>query len=190
MNLRLTISPEAVRDAMPPDRELLDAAARGLVVAVRRHLREKNSRTQPKNGFPKSNYYAEAGDTARGSVEGGAAVVEVGPDDPNGPGSGIALHYYGGTVLPKKKALAIPISPAVAGIWPSEAVGEAGAEAFSMIWPKGKNHGFIKDNERNELLWLLVPKATIPADPDVLPTDDEMLSAAERAVMSVIGGAA
>ena len=34
MNLRLTISPEAVRDAMPPDRDLLDAAARGMVVAA------------------------------------------------------------------------------------------------------------------------------------------------------------
>ena len=34
MNLRLTISPEAVRDAMPPDRVLLDAAARGMVVAA------------------------------------------------------------------------------------------------------------------------------------------------------------
>ena len=188
MNLRLTISPEAVRDAMPPDRELLDAAAGAMETAVVRHLREKNSRTPPKNGFPKSHYYDEAAKTVRGSVQGGSAVVEVGPDDPNGPGNGIALHYYGGTVYPKKKALAIPISPAVAGTWPSEAVGEAGAEAFSMIWPKGKNHGFIKDNERNELLWLLVPKATIPADPDVLPTDDAMLSAAERAVMRVIGG--
>lgn len=190
MNLRLTISPEAVRDAMPPDRDLLDAAARGMVVAVRRHLREKNSRTPPKNGFPKSNYYAEAGDTARGSVEGGSAVVEVGPDDPNGPGSGIALHYYGGTVYPKKKALAIPISPAVAGIWPSEAGAFANEEEFAMIWPKNSAHGFIKDAERNELLWLLVPKATIPADPDVLPTDDEMLSAAERAVLPLLEGVA
>ncbi len=55
-----------------------------------------------------------------------------------------------------------------------------------MIWPKGSNHGFIKDNERNELLWLLVPKATIPADPDVLPTDDEILTAAENAVLPLL----
>lgn len=187
MNLRLTIKPEDVRDAMPPDRVLLEAAARGMVVAVRRHLREKNDRTPPKNGFPKSNYYAEAADTARGSVADGVAVVEVGPDDPNGPGSGIALHYYGGTVRPKKKALAIPISPAVAGMWPSEATG-VGAD-LAMIWPKNSAHGFLKDNERNELLWLLVPKATIPADPDVLPSDDEVLSAAERAVLPLLEGA-
>ena len=34
MTLRLTISAESVRDAMPPDRVLLDAAARGMVVAA------------------------------------------------------------------------------------------------------------------------------------------------------------
>ena len=184
MTLRLTISAESVRDAMPPDRVLLDAAARGMVVAVRRHLREKNSRTSPRDGFPKTNYYAEAADTARGSVEGNSAVVEVGPDDPNGPGSGIALHYYGGTVYPKKKALAIPISPAVAGIWPSEASGMGAA--LAMIWPKNSSHGFLKDTETNELLWLLVPKATIPADPDVLPTDAEILTAAENAVLPLL----
>lgn len=188
MNLRLTIKPEDVRDAMPPDRELLDAAARGMVVCVRRHLREKNDRTPPKNGFPKSNYYAEAASTARAAVADGVAVVEVGPDDPNGPGSGIALHYYGGTVYPKKKALAIPVDPVVAGIWPSEAAGE-GADT-SMVWPKGSSHGFIKDNETGDLLWLLVPKATIPADPDVLPTDDEILTAAENAVLPLLEGAA
>lgn len=184
MNLRLTISAESVRDAMPPDRVLLDAAARGMVVAVRRHLREKNERTPPRDGFPKTNYYAEAADTARGSASGGVATVEVGPDDPNGPGSGIALHYYGGTVYPKKKALAIPISPAVAGIWPSEASG-VGAN-LAMIWEKGSSHGFLKDTETNELLWLLVPKATIPADPDVLPTDDQILTAAENAVLPLL----
>lgn len=188
MNLRLTIKPEDVRDAMPPDRVLLDAAAGVMETAVRRHLREKNSRTPPRGGFPKSNYYDEAAKTARGSVQGGEAIVEIGPDDPNGPGSGIALHYYGGTVYPKKKALAIPVDPIVAGIWPSEAAGE-GADT-SMVWPKGSSHGFIKDNETGDLLWLLIPKATIPADPDVLPTDDEILTAAENAVLPLLEGGA
>ena len=184
MTLRLTISAESVRDAMPPERTLLDAAARAMVNCVKRHLREKNERTPPRDGFPKSNYYAEAADTARGSASGNVAQVEVGPDDPNGPGAGIALHYYGGTVYPKKKALAIPISPAVAGIWPSEASG-VGAD-LAMIWPKNSSHGFLKDTETNELLWLLVPKATIPADPDVLPADAEILTAAENAVLPLL----
>ena len=184
MNLRLTIKPEDVRDAMPSDRVLLDAAARGMVNCVRRHLREKNERTPPRDGFPKSNYYAEAASTARGSAAGGVATVEVGPDDPNGPGSGIALHYYGGTVYPKKKALAIPIDPSVAGIWPSEAAG-VGAD-LAMIWPKNSSHGFLKDAETSDLLYLLVPKATIPADPDVLPTDAEILTAAENAVLPLL----
>ena len=186
MNLRLSIKPEDVRDAMPPDRVLLDAAARGMVVCVRRHLREKNDRTPPKDGFLKSNYYAEAASTARAAVADGVAVVEVGPDDPNGPGSGIALHYYGGTVYPKKKALAIPIDPVVAGIWPSSAEGDLG-----FIPSKDPaNVGFLTNPDTGAVLWLLVPKATIPADPDVLPTDDEILTAAENAVLPLLEGAA
>ena len=182
MNLRLSISPEAVRDSMPPDSVMLDAAAHGMEVCVRRHLRAKNERTPPRNNFPKSNYYAEAASTARGSVSGGVAVVEVGPDDPNGPGSGIALHYYGGTVYPKKKALAIPIDPAVAGIWPSSAQGDLG-----FIPSKDPaNAGFLTNPDTGQVLWLLVPKATIPADPDVLPTDAELLNAAENAVLKLL----
>ena len=54
------------------------------------------------------------------------------------------------------------------------------------MWPKNSDHGFIKDNASGELLWLLVPKATIPADPGVLPTDGEMLDAAEDYVREAI----
>ena len=97
---------------------------------------------------------------------------------------GLALHYEGGTVYPKKKALAIPIDPSVADIWPSEASGIATGDGYAMIWPKGSNHGFIKDAETNDLLWLLVPKATIPADKTVLPEEETILSAAEAAIWS------
>ena len=190
MNLRLTIKPEDVRDAMPPDRVLLDAAARGMVDCVRRHLREKNDRTPPKDGFPKSNYYAEAAGTTRASVEGNVITVAIGPDGEGTvgadgkrvPGSGIALHYYGGTVYPKKKALAIPVDPIVAGIWPSSAQGDLG-----FIPTKDPaNVGFLTNPDTGAVLWLLVPKATIPADPDVLPTDDEILTAAENAVLPLL----
>ena len=77
-----------------------------------------------------------------------------------------------------KKALAIPISPIVAGIWPSEAGAWANEDEYSVFWPKNSSHGFIKDNERGELLWLLLPRATIKADPTVMPTDDALHNAA------------
>ena len=124
------------------------------------------------------------------NVRPGGAVGDVARVEVDKPG--IALHYEGGTVYPKagKKALAIPIDPSVAGIWPSEAsgIGTGGAddEPYALIWPKGSNHGFIKDTETNDLLWVLVPKATIPADPSVLPSDGEILGAAEDAVWEAV----
>lgn len=184
--LKLTITAEDVKDALPPDRVLAEVAAQGMRRCIVNHLRAKNAATPPKAGFPKSHYYAEVSDSARGFVaDGKTATVEVGPDDANGPGNGIVLHYEGGTVYPKNgKALAIPINPAVAGIWPSEE--SAITNNIGMIWPKGSSHGFLKNTETNELLWLLVPKATIPADPSVMPTDDELTAAAEAAVLPLL----
>ena len=165
---------------IPDARIAAEAASRGVEVLVVEHLRKKNDATPPNRyGLPKSNYYADAAKNVQASSNGRVASVEI--DHP-----GLALHHDGGTVYPKKKALAIPIDPAVAGIWPSEAggiaTGGADDELYALIWPKGARHGFIKDTETNDLLWLLVPKATIPADPTVLPTDGEVLNAAEAAV--------
>ena len=168
-----------IKDAqnLIPDAKIAaQAAARGVEVLVIDHLREKNRSTAPsKFGLPKSNYYAEAAENVEAETDERVARVEV--DYP-----GIALHYEGGTVYPKKKALAIPIDPSVATIWPSEANGIATGDGYTMFWPKNSSHGFIKDAETNTLLWLLVPKADIPADPTVLPTDESILSAAEAAV--------
>ena len=180
MELTLTLPAET----LVPDLETAAGiTAFALEDCVREHLRRKNNGTQQRDGFPKTNYYAKASNDVTGTSSGAVATVTVGGVP------GIALHYYGGTVLPKpgKKALAIPISPTVAGIWPSEASGFATGGSddeglYAMIWPKGSDHGFIKDTETGDLLWKLVPKATIPADPTVLPTDDEMLGAANEAI--------
>lgn len=176
MKLRL-IDPESL---IPDAHTAAEAAVRGVEVLIIDHLREKNNSTQPNRyGLPKTNYYAEAAKNVAASVDGATVRVEV--DYP-----GIAMHYEGGTVYPKKKALAIPVDPAVAGIWPSEAggiaTGGADDERYALIWPKGSKHGFIKDTESNDLLWVLLPKATIKADPTVLPTDEKILSEAEEAV--------
>ena len=172
MKLRL-IDPERL---IPDAHTAAEAAVRGVEALIIEHLRKKNDGTKPnRNGLPKTNYYADAAKNVEASVDGATIRVEI--DHP-----GLAMHYEGGTVYPKKKALAIPIDASVAGIWPSEANAYANEDEYALIWPKNSSHGFIKDVEQNRLLWLLIPKATIPADKSVLPTDEETLKTAEEAV--------
>lgn len=169
-----------VRAILPPDfipGDRLTAERAGLRVAdlVIKHLRKKNGETKPSPfGLPKSNYYDEASDTVQTETSGNTFVVSVGTDstDRNAPGLGIALHYHGGTVYPTggKKALAMPINPAVARIWPSE---------YSQSHKLFKTPaGALGDAETGEILYILLPKATIPADPTVLPTDEKIADAA------------
>lgn len=174
-------------DILPPERDLAEAAAYGITTLIIAHLRNKNGSTAGNRyGLPKTNYYATERSDIATTVVNTKATIAI--DKP-----GLEMHYTGGTVLPRpgKKALAIPISPAVAGIWPSEAGGIAtGGDyddgPYHMFWPKGSSHGFIKETDTNELLWLLLPKAKIPADPSVLPTDDEMYAAAEDEIMELM----
>jgi len=161
-------------DVIAPDARLCaEAASRGIEVLVIDHLRKKNETTsQNRYGLTKSNYYAEASNNVESTVDGHVARVEV--DHP-----GIALHYEGGTVLPKKKALAVPIDPKVAGIWPSEFTG-AGGHLFKTPG------GALGDAETGEILYILLPKATIPKDETVLPTDDQIFEAVGDAIMEAL----
>ena len=172
MKIRL-IDPERL---IPDAHVAAEAAVRDVEALIIEHLRKKNDGTKPNRyGLPKTNYYADAAKNVEASVDGATVRVEI--DHP-----GLAMHYEGGTVYPKKKALAIPIDASVARIWPSEANAYANEDEYALIWPKNSSHGFIKDVEQNQLLWLLIPKATIPADKSVLPTDEETLKTAEEAV--------
>ena len=172
MKLHL-IDPERL---IPDAHIAAEAAVRGVEALIIDHLRNKNTTTQPNRyGLPKTNYYADAAKNVEASVDGATVRVEI--EHP-----GLALHYEGGTVYPKKKALAIPVDPSVAGIWPSEANAFANDDEYALVWPKNSSHGFIKDTDQNRLLWLLVPKATIPADKTILPDDETTLKAAEDAV--------
>ena len=184
--MRLHLSIKDAEGVLPEDRVLAEAAARGLEVLIRRHLRRKVSASSRRAGFPPSGYWANAAETVEAHAAGKTAVAEVGKE-------GAALHYEGGTVLPKagKKALAIPIDPSVATIWPSEhagySTGGSGDDgATAIFWPRGSSHGFIKDTETGDLLWLLVPKTTIRADKTVLPSDEDLLGAAEDAIWGCI----
>lgn len=164
MKLRL-IDPESL---IPDAHVAAEAAVRGVEALIIEHLRKKNDGTRPNRyGLPKSNYYADAAKNVEASVDGATVRVEI--DHP-----GLAMHYEGGTVYPKKKALALPIDPAVAGIWPSEY-----SQDHKLFKTPG---GELGDAETGKILYILLPRATIPADPSVLPTDDETLKTAEEAV--------
>lgn len=164
MKLRL-IDPERL---IPDAHVAAEAAVRGVEALIIEHLRKKDDGTKPdRRGMPKTNYYADAAKNVEASVDGATVRVEI--DHP-----GISLHYEGGTVYPKKKALAIPIDPAVAGIWPSEY-----SQDHKLFKTPG---GALGDAETGKILYILLPKATIPADKSVLPTDEETLKTAEEAV--------
>ena len=164
MKLRL-IDPERL---IPDAHVAAEAAVRGVEVLIIEHLRNKNDGTKPnRNGLPKTNYYADAAKNVEASVDGATVRVEI--DHP-----GISMHYEGGTVYPKKKALALPIDPAVAGIWPSEY-----SQDHKLFKTPG---GALGDADTGKILYILLPKATIKADKSVLPTDEETLNTAEEAV--------
>lgn len=182
--LRFTVK-ITLADLLPPDAVLAQAGARGVSNLIVRHLR---ARPANRRGFPSSGYWADAADSV--SVlpsSGGVAAVEIAKE-------GVALHYEGGTVLPKDggKALAIPLAAEVYGKNPRKWSGfrrgdEAdGDDILQLFWPKNSAHGFLKHRDTGELYYLLVPKATIKADPGVLPSDGELEAAARDDILKKI----
>ena len=168
MKLRL-IDPERL---IPDAHVAAEAAVHGVEALIIEHLRKKNDGTKPNRwGMPKTKYYAEASKNVEASVVG--ATIRVESDHP-----GLAMHYEGGTVYPKKKALALPIDPAVAGIWPSEY-----SRDHKLFKTPG---GALGDADTGKILYILLPKATIPSDQSVLPTDAEIFGADEEALMEAV----
>lgn len=166
----LTFKVKVPDDLVISAKDAADAAAFGVTELITQHLRDRNASSTHPAGFPKSDYWADAADSVQTTVSGSKATVTIEKE-------GVALHFEGGTVYPKKKALAIPLDPVVGDVWPSEVPGE-----LDVFWPKNSSHGFLKDPETSDLLYLLVPKATIPADKSVLPSDEQILQAALDAI--------
>ena len=168
MKLR-RIAPERL---IPDAHVAAEAAVRGVEALIIEHLRKKNDGTKPnRNGLPKTNYCADAAKNVEASVDGATIRVEI--DHP-----GLAMHYEGGTVYPKKKALAIPIDASVAGIWPSEY-----SRDHKLFKTPG---GALGDADTGKILYILLPKATIPEDKTVLPDDAAIFNAVENALMEAV----
>lgn len=172
----------AIRDAeklLPPDRELADAAGRGVSTLVKRHLIRRDSSAAPEGEMPKSGYYGQAADSVTTEINGNVAVISI-------PKEGMALHYYGGIVYPGagKKALAIPQHPATAGKRAAEF--DPSRTLLSLVWPKGEKAGTLREKETGDVYYLLVARANIHADPSVLPEESAILDAANFAMESII----
>lgn len=173
--LKVHIPPDLIIDS----HTAAEAAERGVFNCVRAHLDRRNETAKHRDGMPRSNYWATR--PVASHVEGAKAVVEVGAES-----DGAALHYYGGIVYPKqgKKALAIPVNPAVWDRKPSEF--DPDRSRLSLAWPKGATAGTLRDKKTDEVYYLLVAKATIKADPTVLPDDNEIVNAAIAAIEGAV----
>lgn len=152
--------------------EAAQAAEFAVRTVVARNFEDHDATAKHRQGFRKSDYWMDASDATVSRVQGNKILVDCDKE-------GVAMHYAGGVVLPKRKALAIPADPSVGDMWPSEYAGEV-----SLIWNKGESRGALKDPDTGEVLWWLVPKATIPADKSVLPSDDMILTAAIEAIVA------
>ena len=174
LDLKITV-PD---DILASDHELAQAAGRGVSNAVKRHLVERDSRGRS-DGLPRTGYFGDAASGVTTEVSGNRAVVTIHKE-------GVALHYYGGVVYPTTghKALAIPKSIQGAGKRPAEA--DPDHTKFALVWPKGEKTGTLRDKETDEVVYLLVSKATIPEDKTILPTESEMESAGTAAMEAIL----
>ena len=176
MHLDLKITVPA--DILASDHELAQAAGRAVSNIVKRQLVERDQSGRS-DGLPRTGYYGDAASGVTTEVSGNRAVVTIHKE-------GVALHYYGGVVYPTTghKALAIPKSIQGAGKRPAEA--DPDHTKFALVWPKGEKTGTLRDKETDEVVYLLVSKATIPEDKTILPTEDEMKSAGMAAMEAIL----
>ena len=180
MQLRIVIPPNAELP-IPDDRTLAEAGARGMMNLIYSHLIRRNSSSRRRAGMPKSDYWADAADSMKVEPGGSPSSATVTIDK-----EGAALHYYGGTVYPTggKKALAMPVNPAVWDQWPAEF--DPSREKLSLVWPKGSKTGTLRDKDTGEPYYILMAHATIPADRSVLPEEDALHSAAQDAIGAIL----
>lgn len=176
MHLDLVITKDI--EVLPPTRELAQAAGRGVSNVVKAHLVQRDGRGRS-DGLPRTGYWGDAAGGVTTDMDGNIAVVTI-------PKEGVALHYYGGIVYPTDghKALAIPQMAATAGKRPAEF--DPSREKLSLVWPKGKTTGTLRDKESGEVYYLLVPKATIRADETVLPAVSAMEAAGMEAMEAIL----
>ncbi len=180
MRIPLTIAMKPNAELpLPDDRTLAERGANGMMELIYSHLRRRNASARRRAGMPKSYYWADAADSMKVEARGKVGVVTIDQE-------GAALHYYGGIVYPTggRKALAIPVHPAVADQDPAEY--DSSRSLLSLVWPKGEKAGTLRDKETGEPYYLLVAHATMKPDPTVLPEESALHRAAEDAMGAIL----
>ena len=169
--MKLTI---AWRDQLTPDaklliqrvrrpRSILMPAGRKLASLLRRHFREKNG-TPNRLGGERTQYWAQASRSVGAPTPAGETAVQVVISQP-----GVGLHYAGGTVRPRRaRALALPLRAEAHGI-PARDWNNRHPDR-PLFRPKGRPFLAIRDGRALRVMYLLRRSATIPKDPDTLPS--------------------
>ena len=174
---------EGVKEALRAGADagpMIDAGGRGVQNLVIRHLRRRNARPG-KPGWPKSNYYEDAASSTILERNGdNSALITV-----HAPG--LRLHLIGGDVKAKSgKAMAVPVRPEVAGIWPSE---YSGRDRVFLLVRKAIGKAYLAEREDGghlRILWRLIKKARHEPDPAVIPSESEISAAATSAIKLVL----
>lgn len=159
-------------------RTLLQAGARAVARDVQRHFRRKDE-VANKLGGRRSHWWSKAAQATQvASVTDREATVSISQP-------GVGLHYQGGTVRPvEAKALTIPIH--------AEAHGRRAATLENILGRKlvrirKKDSGttFLADRVSEDtirFMYVLKASATIPKDPNALPTEQELQRTAAQAM--------
>lgn len=175
---------ELLEELNDPDLQKQVSGAIGYAaqLQVQAHLRNVDSkRSGTQMPGARSGYYGRAATLTSTETDSKEARVRIAQP-------GIGLHYYGGTVRPKRaKALTIPAIPAAygkrAGEFPDLDLVVFGRKGTGK---KGKAALVRKRGEALQVVYWLVKKTTHTADKTILPTDEALLDQATSTVQRII----
>jgi hypothetical protein len=207
--LRIDIEKDTARPALRALRQglanrvqLNRAAAEGMLPAVQLNLRHMADTNHNPFGVRSTFWNLMLSGTSAGTDDQGGYVAVPSP---------VGLRALGGTVVPKQsKYLAIPARAEAYGkspkdfndltfiLMPTGRFGQSAALVQTPLPDGTKTRGKKKIDAQGRrsiaareqggmVFYWLVPRATIPANPDVLPTKEQLASAATQGVSSYIG---
>lgn len=151
-------------------------------ILVREHLRAKEAQPN-KQGWPKTHYYSRARERVTFEASEDDATVTVAIE-------GFRQRYHGGRITPvNRRALTIPAAPEAYG----KVAGEFGGNLEFYPFYRGRIVGLLVGAPDSALagkvLYRLVTSVNQAPDPSVIPTDAEMLTAAEAALTKAVAAA-
>lgn len=156
-------------------------AARAVDNSLKKHFRQKNQAPNDR-GFTKQNFWGQIRESVVTLKDGNdSAIVQI--NDPR-----INPHIFGAVITPKRaKALAIPVVNEAYGLRPATfdnlvaiktGKKSAGGRAIGVLAKVNPGSKIL------QVMYVLVKRTIIKADPTALPTDEELQAAAGKAFES------